>query len=339
LHQTPAIFPFIIQRMALRFTSLAISLIVLAIAAFSAQVSTKIPRAEVSVTARRGADLAEHGRCTEALPILRKAAQQVSDRDLKRRVGLDGLRCTMTLNQLDQALDFLQTLGRDFPHDPQVLYVSIHAYSDLATRKSQELAVTAPRSPEAHELNAEAFEEQGKWDQAEKEYRGILQQAPKMPGIHFLLGRLLLSKPNPEPSVADEAKQEFQQELEIDPSNAGAEYVLGELARQAQAWDEAAAHFSRAAKLDSNFGDAYLGLGASLVAAKKFADAIPPLQTAVRLEPQNPATHYNLAMAYSRTGRKQDADKEFAIHRQMTQGGEGATDQPSPSAPAPQNPN
>ena len=140
-----------------------------------------------------------------------------------------------------------------------------------------------------------------------------------MPGIHFLLGRLLLSKPDPGPTVAEEAKKEFQQELEIDPSNAGAEYVLGELARQESQWAEAIQHFSRATELDAGFGDAFLGLGISLLSAKRFPEAVPPLQTAVKLEPRNPAAHYNLAMAYNRAGRKEEADKEFAIHRKMTQ--------------------
>jgi Tfp pilus assembly protein PilF len=119
--------------------------------------------------------------------------------------------------------------------------------------------------------------------------------------------------------VAEQAKKEFQQELEIDPSNAGAEYVLGELAREAQQWDDAVKHFTRAAKLDSSFGDAYLGWGVALVATKKFSEAVPPLEVAVKLEPENPAAHYNLAIAYNRTGHKQEGDKEFAIHRQMVQ--------------------
>ena len=85
-----------------------------------------------------------------------------------------------------------------------------------------------------------------------------------MPGIHFLLARLLLSKPDPNPTVAEEAKKELEQEIEIDPTNAGAEYVLGELARQDSQWPDAIAHFTRATKLDATFGDAYLGLGVSL---------------------------------------------------------------------------
>ena len=207
---------------------------------------------------------------------------------------------------------------------PTILYQAVHAFSDLSTRASQELAEGAPGSYQAHELLAESFEMQGKWDDAAKEYHGILQQNPQVPGIHFRLGRLLLSQPNPSPTVADDAKSEFEQELQIDPSNAGAEYVLGELARQHQQWDEAVAHFSRASKLDSQFAEAFLGLGASLISARRYTDAIPPLETATRLEPRNPDAHYNLATAYTRAGRKQDGEREFAVHRKLT-GDEGTS--------------
>ena len=78
-------------------------------------------------------------------------------------------------------------------------------------------------------------------------------------------------------------------------------------------------HFTRAAKLDSSFGDAYLGWGVALVSSKKFSEAVPPLEVAVKLEPLNPAAHYNLAIAYTRTGRKAEGDKEFATHRDMVQ--------------------
>jgi len=263
--------------------------------------------------------LAENGHCAEALPPLKRNLPRIADKDLKRKAGLDGVHCAMTLNQPTTAVDFLQLLTREFPRDPDVLYAAVHAYSDLSLLASQQLAANAPSSRPAKELLAESLESQGKWEQAQKEYEAILQQNPSAPGIHFRLGRLLLSKPNPGPDMAEQAKKEFEAELKIDPNNAGAEYVLGELARENQQWDDAILHFGRAAKLDAAFGDAYLGLGQSLISTKKYSEAIEPLETAVKLEPQNPATHYNLATAYSRTGRKQDAEKEFAIHRQMTQ--------------------
>ncbi len=277
---------------------------------------------DVSSTLKKGLELAQAGRCPEAVPWLKKSPQ-APDKRLKLEAGLAGLRCAMIANDPDAAMEFLRVLNRDFPGNPDVLYVSVHAYSDLSSRAALELAQKAPQSAQAHELNAESLEMQGKWDLAAAEYRAVLKENPQLPGIHFRLGRLLLSKPNPPADVAAQAKQEFEAELKLDPSNAGAEYVLGELAREAQQWDEAESHFARAAKLDPQFGDAFLGLGEALIHAKKFAEATAPLETAVKLEPENPATHYNLATAYSRVGRKAEADKEFAIHRGMTQKGEG----------------
>ena len=303
--------------------------------AANAQGATGSTIASNATTVRQGVKLAESGHCREALPALRKASQKLDDQQLKRQAGLAGVRCAMTLGQPDSATDFLSMLSRDFPRDPEVLYVLVHAYSDLSTLEAQHLALYAPSSDQAHELSAEAFEQQGKWDLAAAEYRAILAQHPDAAGIHFRLGRLLLSKPNPTAEVAEQARKEFQAELKLDPSNAGAEYVLGELARQEQNWDEAIVHFGRASKLDPGFGDAFLGLGEALVSEKKFSEAIPPLQTAAKLEPASPAAHYNLAIAYARSGRKEDGDREFEIQRRLTQKGAAG----EPPAEAQQDPN
>ena len=280
--------------------------------------------------------MAESGHCKEAIPLLKKALVTPGDKDLRRTAGLDGIRCAMGSNQFDAAQAFLQVLARNFPGDPEVLYTSVHTYSDLATRASQQLAILAPDSPQAHELNAESFEMQGQWDKASKEYEAIARQNPKMPGLHFRIGRLLLSAPNPPADAAERAKKEFQQELQIDPNNAGAEFVLGEIARQNGQSSEAIQHFTRATELDAGFGDAFLGLGNALLSAKRFSEAIPPLQAAVKLESRNPGAHYSLATALTRAGRKEEAEKEFAIHRQMTQKGEA---EQKDQAATPQNPN
>jgi len=306
---------------------------VVLVATSAAQVPQKGATADASSAARRAVEIAAKGQCAEALPALRRTIVKVSDRDLKRNVGLSGVRCSMTLGRPEAATEFLQILGQNFPADPEVLYVLVHAYSDLSTRAAQELARTAPDSEQAHLLNAEALEMQGKWDAAATEYQKVLHKNPNLAGTHFRLGRLLLSRPNPGPDLAEQASKEFEKELQIDPSNAAAEYILGELARQNQRLDEAIKRFERASTLDPRFGDAFLGLGEALVASRMFSEAIAPLQTAVKLEPANPAAHYNLATAYSRTGKKAEADKEFAIHRQMTQ------KEPPPDNPPQENPN
>lgn len=294
-----------------------------------AQARSASPAIDASAAEHAASD-AEAGRCQEALPILARAMAHLTDKTLQKRVGVDGVRCATLLQRWDQLAEFARLLNQKFPGDPDVLYVSVHAYSDLSTHAAQQLAQGAPHSLPALELDAEANELQGKWDQAEKDYREILKQNPRYPGIHFRLARLLLSRPNPGADFQQEAKKELQAELQIDPANAGAEYVSGELARQAQDFAEAVRHFTRATQLDANFADAWLGLGMSLVADKQYAPAIAPLKAAVRLEPENPAGHYALATAYARTGNKEAAEHEFALQRQAAQdsgansGNEGA---------------
>ena len=70
--------------------------------------------------------------------------------------------------------------------------MTVHAYSDLSSNAARELAQTAPTSIPGLEMDAEANEVQGKWDQAEKDYRKILDENPRYPGVHFRLARLLL---------------------------------------------------------------------------------------------------------------------------------------------------
>jgi tetratricopeptide (TPR) repeat protein len=270
-------------------------------------------------TAERGAVLAESGHCVEALPLLKKSIRQTADRDLKKRIGLDGLHCAMTHNQPYESLDFLAVLSHEFPRDPEVLYAATHAYSDLSLRASQDLAREAPFSYQVHVLNAEALELQGKWDEAAAEYRRILEINPFLQGIHARLGRALISKPQPSPEAIQQAKKNFEEELEIDPKNASAEYVLGELAKDDNDSSAAIRHFSRATKLDASFAEAFLGLGTVLVSAKRFSEAIPPLEAYEKLAPDSPTGHFQLALAYAGVGRKDDANREAALQRQSAE--------------------
>jgi len=265
------------------------------------------------VLAKQALALAQKGRCREAIPLLKRSTSHLSDKQLKYQSAMATARCAMSLDQTETAVNALLLLNREFPRDPQVLYTTTHFYAEMASRASQELAAIAPDSPEAQQLEAESFESQGNWDKAATQYKKILEQNPHAPGIHYRVGRLFLAKTPPEP---ENAKKEFEQELNTDPSNASAEFMLGETDRQAGQWDEAASHFLRASKLDEGFVEAYLALGISLNSGGKFGNAVAPLEKYVKMQPADPAGHYQLATAYARTGRKLDADREMALQRE-----------------------
>jgi len=243
-----------------------------------------IPGNSQEKPAERAVQLALEGRCTEAMPLLKQAMAGSADKELERKIGKGGVRCPMMLNQQTDATVFLSWLQKEFPSDPDILFLGVHVYSDLALLNSQALMNTAPDSVEVIQLNAENFEKQGDWQKAIAEYRVLLQRSPEMPGIHYRIGGLILSQPAAA-SSAEEARKEFEAELKIFPKNAGAEYYLGELARQADKLPEAIEHFSRSAELYPSFGEAHFGLGRSLLDSGKAAEAVKPLETAVKLSP------------------------------------------------------
>jgi tetratricopeptide (TPR) repeat protein len=282
-----------------------------------AQAPAKAPAAaaQPQQNPQRAMSLAESGHCAEALPLLKKSIHQVTDRDLKKRIGLLGLNCAMTHNAPYDSLDFLAVLNREFPRDPDVLYAAAHAFSDLSLRSSQDLVREAPFSYQVHELNAEALETQGRWQEAAAEYQKIIDIDPTLRGIHGRLGRVLLSVPQPTPEAVAQAKKDFEDELEIDPNNATAEYVLGELAKGDGDLPTAVTHYTRATKIDAGFSEAFLGLGSALVERKQFTEAIPPLETYEKMAPDSPTGHYQLALAYNGAGRKDDANREAALQR------------------------
>ena len=109
---------------------------------------------------QRAIKLAQNGRCEEALPALKRASQPGADKTVRRTAAFAGVRCAMLINQTGAAVDFLQMLNREFPNDPEVLFLSVHTYSDLSTKAAQQLAMTAPNSIEGHKLDAEALEAQ-----------------------------------------------------------------------------------------------------------------------------------------------------------------------------------
>lgn len=262
----------------------------------------------------RAIELAATGHCGEAIPTLKAAVGRPAEKEQKREAGEAGVRCAMTYNQSADATRFIEWLRAEFPRDPEILYLATHVYSDLSVRASQELLFTNPSSVQVHQLNAEAQEAQGNWQGALSEYRTVLERNPQARGMHFRIGRLMLSQPQT-PSTLDDAKAEFEAELKIDPDNAAAEYVIGEIARQREHWDDAIRHFRKASELDAGMADAYIGLGRSLLGAGQVDQAVTPLAQAAKLQPANPSTHYYSALALAKAGRKADSDREMDLYK------------------------
>jgi len=282
----------------------------------SAQTS-RTSRKTATERAEEGIDLAQKGACRRALPLLAGALPHLAEKQLKYAAAMARARCGMSLHRMTDAVEALALLNREFPRNPQVLYFTTHSFSELSDMAARELVMTDPSSAQAMELRAEILESHGKADEAIKLYRQIVEKYPDTPGIHYRLGRLLLQSHSTASKA--EARKEFEAELKVVPHSAATEFMLGDLAWESQNVTEAIRHFTLATKYDVGFSESFLGLGVALNAAGKHAQAIAPLETYVKAEPNDPAGHYQLAIAYARTGRKKEADRQMALQRELNQ--------------------
>lgn len=265
-----------------------------------------------------GISLAQSGYCSAAIPYLEKDFPRVHDVKLRRVTGTDALRCSMALDHVQKAIDYDQILNREFPNDPEILYLTAHIYSDLSTQASQHLLASAPGSYEVHRMNAEVLELQGKPQAAITEYRKVLDINSRVVDIHYEIGKILLQQSH-DLETLKKAKAEFEEELQIDPGNAEAEYQLGQIAGTVREWNTAIMHFKRAASLDPQMVPALINLGEAYVAAGQVKHALAPLQRATELDPSNPDAHYRLSSVYRRLGLDREADRQLAAYKQASE--------------------
>ena len=141
-------------------------------------------------------------------------------------------------------------------------------------------------------------------EQSVQTFQELIAQYPKEPNLHYAYGvRLLDSDP-------EGALREFQKELEINSSQVVARIQIVYLKLKQGESEEALPIARETVKLAPDYFLAHNALGRTLLAAGQTAAAIQELQTAVRLEPQSPENHFDLAEAYRAAGRKEEAAKE-----------------------------
>jgi tetratricopeptide (TPR) repeat protein len=251
--------------------------------------------------------LSELGRYREALPGLIKAFSQSADPVLRRMAGLHLQRAYTGVGKDRDAVDVAMRLSRLYPNDPEVLYHSARLFGNFAYLQTMKLAAVAPDSVWLHQAAGEANESQGLYDAALREYRQVLAAAPRRPGLHFRIGRVLLRRSAGADEV--EARRAFEEELALDSTNANAAYELAELYRKAGALDPARQLFEQAVTHYPAFAHARIGLARTLIALGRPQEAIPHLAAALEAAPDNEVAYYQLAQAHRALGNTAAQDK------------------------------
>jgi tetratricopeptide (TPR) repeat protein len=266
-----------------------------------------------------GLSLAELGQFEEGLPGLEKGFQQSADPSTKRLCGLQLMRAYTSLQRDGDAVTTALELNRLYPDDPEVLYHTGRIYGNFAFLTLHKLEVVAPTSIWRHQAAAEAFESEGSTNASIGEYREVLKLDPRHPKIHYRIGRTLLARwqLNHAPEDRTEAAQEFEQELQLYPRDANAIYELAEIHRQMNEFDQAKALFEDAIKYYPDFQEAHVGLAAILISQQKPDLALPHLQKAVELNPDDEVAWYRLSQVDRVLGNAEEQKKALAQFQRL----------------------
>ncbi|MGH9403871.1 MAG: tetratricopeptide repeat protein [Terriglobia bacterium] len=258
---------------------------------------------------------AELGRPQKAITILSVAFQHPPNPGVGRLIGIELMGAYQSLNENFEALEVSEELLKRYPDDPEILYRAAHMYGDQSLEIMRRLVKVAPNSPWKRMAFAEALEGEKRYDLAIIEYRKVIASDPKMPGVHYLLGRALVSNSPGSKEAQDEALKEFQQAIGADPRNAGAAYEIGEIYRRRGQIEQATLYFSSAAKINPRLEDAQVALARALISLQKPVEALPHLRVAIQLNPQNATAHFLLAEVYKAQGDSAAYQREMALYR------------------------
>jgi tetratricopeptide (TPR) repeat protein len=181
------------------------------------------------------------------------------------------------------------------------------------TAKSAPAESTPGSQVVARAGDAACLAAQKRYEEARQKYSALVDEYPEYPGIHYVYGRFLIEV-NDVPAAVDQ----FQQEIRNNPGSvisrleiAAAKYKLNSA--------EGVPYAEEATRLNPHLPFAHYLLGLLYLDTDAYVKAIPELEIAQRAFPKEPKIYFALGSAYSRAGRKADAEKARSTFLRLNQ--------------------
>lgn len=115
----------------------------------------------------------------------------------------------------------------------------------------------------------------------------------------------------------EEAADEYEQVLHLDPHHAPSAINLGTICYNHRAFHRAEELYRRATISDPGYALAFFDLGNVLDELERLPEAVEAYRSAIRLVPKYADAHYNLALAYERTGEKRRALRHWTMYLKL----------------------
>ena len=145
-------------------------------------------------------------------------------------------------------------------------------------------------------------------------FDAMLAKYPNTPYLHYAYGDALayISRYN-------EAETQLREEIKVTPDSPLSYTRLASVLLTLHRPDEARNAAQKAVQLASDSADGYYMLGRSELELGNTAAAIAALEEARKLAPTSPGVHFNLAKAYAKAKRPEDADRERAAFERLNE--------------------
>ena len=194
--------------------------------------------------------------------------------------------------------------------------MSAELYSNQAEgalKNAQKLHSLVPDDLRSTYLLALALFGAKKWEEAKPYAEQVLAAHPDDREMHLMLVDVAL---NDEHNLAA-ARKHVDICLKQNPADPGALYYLGMIQKMEGDVNSAILSLAKSVTGNPKNADAQSALGGLSLQAGDLARAVPALEQAVLLAPQEAQNHYQLALAYSRSGAADKAKVQLELYQQM----------------------
>jgi tetratricopeptide (TPR) repeat protein len=255
-----------------------------------------------------GVDYCKGGEGTKAIPYLKAAARQ----EPKSPDIWSWLATAQEISADTRAEVTTLKHGLSFqPQDVDMLYLLGHAYERLGKAEVVSLEKTAPSSSWSEELLAESYSSSSEWSFAVIRFQNALASSPTRPGLHVGLGEVFLRV-----GRLDQAAQEFEHELQLDPHSLRAivrrgevKLIQGDLDGGLEDWARATSIDEPRAKLILGISETGFGETAVEPLPGSLSERLQALAPQLRIR-QDATAHLALAFLAVQSGNSTAGDAE-----------------------------
>jgi tetratricopeptide (TPR) repeat protein len=220
--------------------------------------------------------------------------------------------CYLQTGQDQEVVALLTPRGQMFGDDLSYAYLLgtalLYTGDTVVGQRYVDRVFGAGESAEAHLLMGIAHLGQQDYPAAKTEFARAVQLNASLPTAHTLYGRSLLAL-----GEQADAERAFHQELDLNVNDFEANLQLGNMRKSAQRFPEASTYLERATTIRPTDLTARKLLASLRLQTGRVTEAVDMLEAIVKDAPDIVEVHVQLATAYNRLGRKEDAERERAI--------------------------